>query len=170
MLNVNEIKTLYLGAQGENKANPITIDVSPWLVSHPGGIVTIYHRRNGEQVLYPAVVDFDPEEGTICWNPSSADTYVAGEGHAEIRLYENGIIKKSREIITGVSPSITAGGAPAGSGWQDYIDALERAAGMAIIKDGYIKFAIDEASGHLYFYYTDEIPVHYDEEVEAENE
>ena len=158
MLNVNEVSGLYLGIQGENLQQTITIDVKPWLVAHPGATVSIWHKRNGDSVPAPTGAVFDDETGTISWSPSSTDTYVAGEGEAEIRLTQGSVIKKSRKIKTAVSPSVTKAGVPLGSGWQDYIDAVERAAAIAIIKDGQIKFSIDD-NGHLILSFTNQVPI-----------
>ena len=125
MLNVNDVTRLYLGVQGENEAQTITIDMRPWLVEFPGGSVTIWHKRNGDSVPGPTGAIFDSEEGTISWTPTGTDTYVAGEGEAEIRLTVGSVIKKSRKVITGVSPSVTLAGVALGSDWQDYINAVD---------------------------------------------
>jgi len=171
MLKINDVSRLYLGCQGENLAQTIQIDVNDWLVDYPSGVVTIWHMRNGDTVPYPTGASLDRESGILSWSPTSTDTYVSGEGMAEVRLTESNIIKKSRKIITGVSKSVTgADGEDLGSGWQDYIDAVERSVSMAILKDGHIKFTINEETGHLIFSYTDEVPVLYDEEETAEEE
>lgn len=137
MLNINEVTRLYLGVQGENEAKHIQIDVRQWLVEHPQGSITIWHKRNGDSVPSATGAVFDDEEGTVTWTPTSTDTYVAGEGEAEIRLTEGTIIKKSRKVITGVSPSATLGGVTLGSEWQDYINAVDslRAAAVAAKED-----------------------------------
>ena len=159
MLKINEVNRLYLGCQGENKAQTISIDVSDWLVDYPNGTVSIWHKRNGDSVPSATGATMDREAGILSWTPTSTDTYVFGEGEAEIRLTENNVIKKSRTIITGVSKAVTgANGEDLGSGWQEYIDAVERSVSMSILKDGHIKFSIDE-NGHLIFSYTNEIPV-----------
>ena len=125
MLNINDVTRLYLGVQGENEAQTITIDVRPWLVAHPQGSGTIWHKRNGDSVPSATGAVFDPEEGTVSWTPSNVDTYVAGEGEAEIRLTEGTVIKKTRAVVTGVSPSVTLAGQTLGSDWQSYIDAVD---------------------------------------------
>ena len=159
MLKINELTRLYLGNQGENLAQEIKIDVSPWIKAYPNGIVTIWHKRNGDEVPAPTGATLDREKGIISWSPTSTDTYVSGEGEAEIRLTESNVIKKSRVVITGVSRAVSgADGNNLGSGWQEYIDAVERAAEVAIIKDGQIRFHIDD-NGHLIFSYTNEVPV-----------
>ena len=159
MLKINDVSRLYLGCQGENLAQTIQIDVNDWLATYPNGMITIWHRRNGDSVPYPTGATLDREKGILSWTPTSTDTYVSGEGEAEIRLTESNVIKKSMKIITGVSKAVTgADGEELGSGWQDYIDAVERAVQIALIKDGQIRFSIDE-DGHLIFSYTDEVPV-----------
>lgn len=125
MLRINELKQLYLGIQGENLAQTLTIDVSDWLVNNPNGSVTIWHKRNGDSVPSATGAVFDPEEKTISWSPTDTDTYAAGEGVAEIRLTEGNVIKKTRAVRTGVSPAVTLGGTPLGSSWQDYINAVD---------------------------------------------
>lgn len=126
MLRITDVRQFYLGVQGENEEQTITIDVRSWLTSYPDGAISIYHKRNGESVPAPVATVFDEEAGTLSWTPTSTDTYNAGEGEAEIRLYENGIIKKSKTVKTQVSPSVTeAGGASLVSGWQGYISYVE---------------------------------------------
>lgn len=172
MLKINDVSRLYLGSQGENLAKTIQIDVNDWLVDYPNGVVSIWHKRNGDSIPSPTGATLDRETGILSWSPTSTDTYVSGEGEAEIRLTEANVIKKSRTIITGVSKSVTgADGEDLGSDWQAYIDAVERSVSMAVLKDGHIKFHIDEETGHLIFSYTNEIPVVDDEETEeADND
>lgn len=166
MLNINELTRLYLGCQGENQQQTIQVDVSPWLAEFPNGTITIWHKRNGDTVPQPmAGVVLDREKGILSVTPTNTDTYVSGEGSAEVRLTQGNVVKKTREVITGVSPAVTGSGQPLGSGWQDYIDAIERAAQVAILKGGTIKFAFDD-NDHLIFSYTDDIPV--EEEVDNE--
>ena len=166
MLKINEVNRLYLGCQGENLAQTITIDMSDWLVDFPSGIVSIWHKRNGDEAAAPTGATLDRETGILSWAPTGTDTYVSGEGEAEIRLTEGNVIKKSRTIVTGVSRAVTgADGEELGSGWQDYIDAIQRAAGVAIMKNGMIKFAVND-QGHLIFSYTEDVPVAEDEEDE----
>jgi hypothetical protein len=164
MLNVNDVNQIYLGCQGENLARTIVIDVKPWLVAHPNGVVSLYHKRNGYEEATPTGAEFDAEAGTLTWRPTSTDTYVFGEGEAEIRLAEGSVIKKSRKIKTDVAKAVTGGdGMALESGWQGYLDAIEKAAQVAITKNGMIKFAVNSV-GHLIFSYTDQVPVPADED------
>ena len=133
MLSVTDVRQFYLGVQGENEEQTITVDVRPWLASYPNGVVSIWHKRNGESVPTQTGATFDPEEGTITWVPTYTDTYVAGEGEAEVRLYDNGVIKKTRKVKTGVAPSVTgAAGVTLESGWQGYINYIDSQAQAAI--------------------------------------
>ena len=166
MLNINELTRLYLGCQGENQQQTIQVDVSPWLAEFPNGTITIWHKRNGDTVPQPmAGVVLDREKGILSITPSNTDTYVDGEGDAEVRLTQSNVVKKTRAVITGVSPAVTGSGTPLGSGWQDYIDAVERAAQVAILKNGAIKFDFDD-DDHLIFSYTEDVPVEEDEDNE----
>lgn len=125
MLRINELKQIDLGIQGENLAQVITISISDWLVDNPNGSVTIWHKRNGDSVPTATGATMDREEGMVTWSPTSTDTYSAGEGLAEIRLSENGVIKKTRPVKTYVAPAVTLNGTPTGSSWQDYINAVD---------------------------------------------
>ena len=78
MLKINELTRLHLGIQGENLAQEITIDVSPWIATYPNGSVTIWHRRNGDAVPQPTSAVYDPDEKVVRWSPTSTDTYVDG--------------------------------------------------------------------------------------------
>lgn len=131
-LKINEVSQIYLGIQGENGCREITIDVSDWLVAHPQGSISIWHKRNGDATPSATGAVFDDEAGTVTWTPSEVDTYVSGEGEAEIRLTENNVIKKSRAIRTGVSPAVTGSGEPLGSDWQSYIDEVDRIKSLAV--------------------------------------
>ena len=129
MLSVTDVRQFYLGVQGENEEQTITVDVKPWLASYPNGVVSIWHKRNGESVPTPTGAVYDAEAGTITWTPTYTDTYNAGEGEAEIRLYENGVIKKTRTVKTGVAPSVTgAAGVTLESGWQGMVNYIDERA------------------------------------------
>lgn len=133
MLRINEVRQLDLGVQGENLEQNITIDISPWLVEFPNGSVTIWHRRNGDEVPTPTGAEMDREAGTLSWSPTSTDTYSAGIGAAEIRLTENNVVKKSRIIQTNVAPSVTVSGATIDSNWPAYIGAVDTIRAAAVV-------------------------------------
>lgn len=125
MLKINETTRIYLGVQGENLQMTISIDVNTWLKEFPNGSISIWHKRNGDSSPSATGATLDREKGILSWSPTSTDTYVAGEGEAEVRLTEGNVKKKTKAIITGVSPSVTGAGGLTGSGWQDYINIVE---------------------------------------------
>ncbi len=125
MLQINELTRLYLGAQGENKARKIEIDMSAWAVSLPNGSATIWHKRNGDENPSATGATYNTTTKILTWEPTGTDTYVAGEGEAEIRMTEGTVIKKTRTVVTGVAPAVTLAGAALGDGWQDYINAVD---------------------------------------------
>ena len=131
MLLVNEVNRLYLGIQGENECREIQIDCNAWLAGNPNGTISIWHRRNGDATPSATGASLDSETGILTWVLTGVDTYVSGEGAAEIRLTENGVIKKTRAVITGVSPAVTGGGVPLGSDWQSYINEVDRLKSLA---------------------------------------
>lgn len=158
MLNINELRQLHLGIQGENKAQTITIDLNPWLVDHPGGSAAIWHKRNGDSVPSATGAIFDSVHGTISWSPSATDTYIAGKGEAEIRLVEGSVIKKSRKVVTMVSAAVTDAAGAVLAGWQEYLSAIQEAAGIALMKGGHLKFYTND-DGHLILSYTGDVPI-----------
>ena len=126
MLKVNEVTGIYLGVRGENLARTISIDVSPWVAGHPAANISIWHKRNGASAKEATGAQYNPETRVISWSPSGIDTYNEGEGVAEIRMTEDGRIKKSKDIPTITSPSITGeNGETLESNWQAYLNDMD---------------------------------------------
>ena len=125
MMDINNMSRIYLGIQGENGARGIEIDCNAWKQMFPDCSVSIWHKRNGDASPSATGATYDAEKKTVTWIPTSTDTYVAGEGVAEIRLTDDSVIKKSRAIVTGVSPSVTLAGTTLGSDWASYINAVD---------------------------------------------
>lgn len=132
MLKINEVTSLYLGVQGENQARTIQIDMAEWLAGHPNAAVSIWHRINGTVEFQPTGALLDLETGILSWSPLNSDTAHDGQGDAEVRLTESGIIKKTKKITTLTSPSPTLDGSVIGSGWQEYINAIEEMKAAAV--------------------------------------
>ena len=132
MLKINEVTSLYLGVQGENHARTIQIDMAEWLAGHPNAAVSIWHRINGAAEFQPTGALLDLETGILSWSPLNSDTAHDGQGDAEVRLTESGIIKKTKKITTLTSPSPTLDGSVIGSGWQEYINAIEELKAAAV--------------------------------------
>ena len=126
MLEINKVEGLYLGVRGENGAREIVIDASAWAAGYPNASLSIWHKRPGSQTKNATGASYDPDTGIITWSPSSEDTYNAGQGVAEIRMTENGNIRKTRDIPTVVSPSLVDGsGQAVDSNWQAYMNEVE---------------------------------------------
>ena len=126
MLEINKIQRIYLGVMGENAARTVEIDVNAWYATHQNASFSVWHKRSGDQTKQATGATFDRETGIISWTPSSSDTYYSGVGTAEIRMTENTVIKKTKDLETMVSPSLMNGsGSTIASTWQAYIDQVE---------------------------------------------
>lgn len=126
MLKINTLKRLDLGIKDENRARDIYIDVKAWLCTYPNGSISIWHKRNGDQTKYATGATLNRETGILTWTPTAADTFYVGEGVAEIRLTENNVIKKTKDVVTITEQSIVLGsGETPTSTWQGYISTME---------------------------------------------
>lgn len=133
MLQINTLTRLDLGIKGENNARDLYIDMNAWYTEFPNGTVSVWHKRNGDQTKYAAGgVSFNRESGILKWTPGTYDTFYDGKGIAEIRLTENGVTKKSKDICTEVAPSMMLGsGDTLEAGWQSLINAIEEMKNVA---------------------------------------
>ena len=108
MLKISDVGQISLGVKGENEAREIGIDMSEWEEELSGGTVTVWHRRHGDtEAAQVTSASYDSESGILTWTPTSTDTYYEGNGRAEIRMVKGDVIRKSRNIITKVLPSVT---------------------------------------------------------------
>lgn len=126
MLEINKVQRLYLGVKGENLARTIEIDVNAWFTMYPNASFSIWHKRQGDEGKQATGATFDRETGILSWMPTSADTFYAGEGIAEIRMTEGEVIRKTRDVTTTVAESLTTGsGETIESEWQAYLNVVE---------------------------------------------
>ena len=132
MLRINDVTQIWLGIQGENQARNIEIDVSDWVEDFPDAGFSVWMTAPGGTVPQATGASYVTAEQKIVWSPSSTDTYVAGEGEAEIRLSEGNVIKKTKKIRVGISGSVTGGGSALGPDWQAYINEADRIRGLAV--------------------------------------
>lgn len=130
-LKINDVTQLYLGVQGENGSRTIRISVAEWLVGHPNGSFSIWMKKPGDEEAGPTGASFDAQKKILQWSPSGAETSVAGEGTAEIRMTEGTVIKKTKTVRIGISEAVTGGGETLGSDWQSYIDEVDRIKSLA---------------------------------------
>lgn len=118
---------ILLGRCGENLARTVEIDVSEYLVEYPGAVVTLLHRRHGESGIYPVAVEL--RDGCLVWQPTSADTAIAGSGEAEVRVTVNGVLAKSKILSTMVDKSLTGQETDAPEPGMDWVDKITTAIG-----------------------------------------
>jgi len=147
MLQINTLTRLDLGVKDENNARDLYIDMNAWYTDYPNGTVSIWHKRNGDQTKYAASgVTFDRETGILQWTPDAYDTFYVGKGVAEIRLTENNVIKKTKDIGTEVAKSLVLGsGETLTSGWQNFLNAVESAKNAAVQAAESVDGAVDDA-------------------------
>lgn len=120
---------ILLGRCGENLARTVEIDVSEYLVEYPGAVVTLLNRRHGESGIYPVAAEL--RGGCLVWQPTSADTAIAGSGEAEVRVTVNGVLAKSKILSTMVDKSLTGQETEAPEPGMDWVDKIVNAIGNA---------------------------------------
>lgn len=118
---------ILLGRCGENLARTVEIDVSEYLKEFPGAVVTLLHRRHGESGIYPVAVEL--RDGCLVWQPTSADTAIAGSGEAEVRVTVDGVLAKSKILSTMVDKSLTGQETEAPQPGMDWVDKITTAIG-----------------------------------------
>lgn len=118
---------ILLGRCGENLARTVEIDVSEYLKEYPGAVVTLLHRRHGESGIYPVAAEL--RDGCLVWQPTSADTAIAGSGEAEVRVTVNGVLAKSKILSTMVDKSLTGQETEAPEPGMDWVDKITTAIG-----------------------------------------
>lgn len=120
---------ILLGRCGENLARTVEIDVSEYLKEYPGAAVTLLHRRHGESDIYPVAAEL--RDGCLVWQPTSADTAIAGSGEAEVRVTVDGVLAKSKILSTMVDKSLTGQETDAPQPGMDWVDKIVNAIGNA---------------------------------------
>ena len=118
---------ILLGRCGENLARTVEIDVSEYLREYPGAVVTLLHRRHGESGIYPVAAEL--RDGCLVWQPTSADTAIAGSGEAEVRVTVDGVLAKSKILSTMVDKSLTGQETTAPEPGMDWVDKITNAIG-----------------------------------------
>lgn len=118
---------ILLGRCGENLARAVEIDVSEYLKEYPGAVMTLLHRRHGENGIYPVATEL--RDGCLVWQPTSADTAIVGDGKAEVRVTVNGVLAKSKILSTMVDKSLTGQETEAPEPGMDWVDKITTAVG-----------------------------------------
>ena len=151
-----EMDTLPLGRLGENKRTKFVFDVSDWLEEYPGASIGLMARRPHVNSSYPVILS-DEGDGKYGWTVTSGDLSTAGEGKCQLKAIENSVVVKSRRYNTHIEDALDGQDDPPEE-WESWLDAIQRAAEIAIIKDGKLRFAINDA-GHLIMSYTEDVPI-----------
>ena len=126
MLQINTLTRLDLGVKQENLARDLYIDMSAWISEYPNGTITVWHKRNGDETKYAVGgATFDRETNILKWTPTEYDTFYTGQGLCEIRLTENDVIKKTKDIVTETAKSLMLGsGETLEAGWQNLVNTI----------------------------------------------
>lgn len=93
------------GRAGENEARKIEIDVSGMQAEWPGATITLFIKRPGDGLLYPASSTISG--GVLRWTVKAADVAYAGTGEIEVQATVGDVIAKSVTGVYRVEPSLT---------------------------------------------------------------
>jgi hypothetical protein len=106
---INKLQYLTIGQQGENAANTVQIDMTPWVEEFPNARFHLLFKAYNENSPIPMVTEYDGETHVLTWTITLSATEIAGVGYTEVRALdvENGVLKKSRIIPTTVENSVT---------------------------------------------------------------
>lgn len=114
-------KGLVIGKQGENEAEKIAIDFSPWASEFGAGTISARLRRPKDSAAYP--VALITEGTTATWTISATDTQYAGAGSLQLVYIVGDVVAKSVIWPVRVLPSLEAGEAP--EPYESWLDTLE---------------------------------------------
>lgn len=106
---INKLQYLQIGVQGENAANNIPIDMTPWVEEFPNANFYLLFKPYNSTSPLPMVTEYDGETHIMTWTPTLSATATPGVGYTEVRALDvdNGVLKKSRIIPTTVENSTT---------------------------------------------------------------
>lgn len=117
-----EGQELEIGKRGENLAACVVFDISAWKRMYGEGVVHLLHQRNGDRYPYPCAVEVDGN--LVRWKINSADTAMAGRGHAELQYWADAVIVKSVTFSTYVSQAMSAVGDELPAPVKTWVDRL----------------------------------------------
>ena len=120
-INVNDlILPLAIGKRGENAAEEITFDFTPWYEKYGDGTLVLLIQRHGEKVIYP--VELTQNGPMATWTVSATDTAIKGIGKASLQYTVGDVIKKGRTFRFNVEDSLT----PSGTAPEPYSNYVEQ--------------------------------------------
>ena len=97
-----------LGVQGENEADGIAFDITPWVKEYGLGTAYIYNQRKTDRAPYFKELPITQSDDvyTATWIFDDADTAKAGEGVCQLVYVKNDVIKKTPKYATVTERSI----------------------------------------------------------------
>ena len=106
---INKLQYLQIGVRGENAANSIPIDMTPWVEEFPNAGFHLLFKPYNALSPIPMVTEYDAETHILTWTATLSATITAGVGYTEIRALDGdlGLLKKSRIVPTSVENSVT---------------------------------------------------------------
>lgn len=114
-------KGLVIGKQGENEAEKVAVDFSPWASEFGAGTISARLRRPKDSAAYPVVLT--TEGTTATWTVSATDTQYAGAGSLQLVYIVGDMVAKSVIWPVRVLPSLEEGEAP--EPYESWLDTLE---------------------------------------------
>lgn len=118
--------TIEIGVQGENEAEGVAFDVTPWVNEYGLGTAYIYNQRKTDAAPYFKELPITSSDGvyTATWVYDDADTAVAGEGTCQLIYVKGDVVKKTAKYVTATGKSL---GEASGDIPDPYEDLLEAA-------------------------------------------
>ena len=99
---------IQIGVQGENEAEGVAFDVTPWVTDYGLGTAYIYNQRNGDAAPYfkELPITSSDEVYTATWIYDDVDTAVAGEGTCQLIYVKGDVVKKTAKYVTETGKSL----------------------------------------------------------------
>ena len=100
--------TIEVGVQGENEAEGVAFDVTPWVTEDGLGPAYISNQRKGDAAPYFKELPITQSDGvyTATWIYDDADTAIAGEGTCQLIYVKGDVTKKTPKHVTMTEKSL----------------------------------------------------------------
>lgn len=105
MIDINELKTLYIGKQGENEASIAVFDISSWIEEYGAGTAKLLHKRSKDELPY--IAQTTQSGSTLSWIFTKDDTAYSGYGKAQLNYYVDDMLAKTLIFTTKCDKSLT---------------------------------------------------------------
>ena len=117
--------TIEIGVQGENEAEGVAFDVTPWVNEYGLGTAYIYNQRKTDAAPYFKELPITSSDGvyTATWMYDDADTAIAGEGICQLIYVKGDITKKTPQHVTVTAKSLGDGSGDIPDPYEDLLAA-----------------------------------------------